>query len=98
MIYLVLYDISNDRIRTKVAKSLIAEGFERIQLSVFLGTVNPKENIKLWNELQKWLSAEPHSKLLLLPLTKNNFRKMLILGDFFPDIDYLTGNKHSLFI
>ena len=98
MIYLTIYDISKDSLRTKIAKRLIADGHERIQLSVFLGLESPKKNTILWNELQHWLALESHAKLYVIPITESHFRKMNVLGDDMPDIDYLTGKKHTLFI
>jgi len=98
MIYLVLYDISNDSLRTKIAGRLVAAGYERIQLSVFLGIWNPKDNTTLWSELQSWLAQDKTSKLFVIPMTKNGLRKMQILGDFKPDIDYWVGEQHTLFI
>lgn len=98
MIYLVIYDISKDSLRTKIAGRLVAAGYERIQLSVFLGLWNPKENLILWGELQSWLAQDSLSKLFVIPLTKNNFREMQVLGGFKPDVDYWVGDLHTLFI
>ncbi len=98
MIYLILYDISEDKLRTKIAKRLIAEGFIRLQLSVFTGIQNPKDITLLWNQLNQWLQLEPSAKFYILPLTENNFRNMEILGSTDLDLDFLTGNQHTLFI
>ena len=54
MIYLVFYDISTDKIRNKIARRLEAEGFERLQLSVFIGLMNPKTKPMLWKQLTTW--------------------------------------------
>ena len=52
MIHLIFYDISTDRIRTKIARRLVAEGYERIQLSVFAGNPHPQSNTQLWQDLR----------------------------------------------
>ncbi len=96
MIYLLLYDISEDKIRTKISKLLTAEGFERIQYSVYTALSDPKKNNLLWQKMTKLLAAEPTAKLYVFPVTKNNFRSMQIIGNFDHDIDYLTGDKCSL--
>lgn len=96
MIYLLLYDISTNSIRTKVAKLLIQEGFERMQFSVYTGLENPYKNTYLWNKLSQLLQEEPTAKLYVIKLTKNNLKNMKIIGIFEQDIDYLIGEKRSL--
>ncbi len=96
--YLVFYDISNNKIRTKVAARLIQEGYDRIQLSVFVGIKNPKQNTVLWEELNTKMAEDSEAKLYVLSISENNFKNMLTIGRSDYDIDYLTGNKHSLFI
>ena len=98
MMYLIAYDIGSDKIRSKVARRLTAEGFERIQLSVFSGIVHPKAVKGLWQDLQTWLKQEKSAKLYVLKLTKNNFRSMEIIGPLDWDIDYLLGDQNSIFV
>jgi len=96
MIYLLLYDISKNSIRTKVAKLLIEEGFERMQFSIYTGLENPYKNTYLWNKLSKLLKPEPTAKLYVINLSKNNLKNMKIIGTFDQDLDYLIGEKRSL--
>lgn len=96
MIYLLFYDITTDSIRTKTAKLLIAEGFERLQFSVYTSLENPTQNTKLWATLKKHLAPEPTAKLYVIAITKNNFKNIKIIGNFDHDIEYLTGDKRSL--
>lgn len=96
MIYLLLYDISTNSIRTKIAKMLIAEGFERLQFSVYTSLEDPFKNKVLWVNLQQLMAKEPTAKLYVINLTKNNLKNMKIIGNFEQDLDYLTGNKRSL--
>lgn len=98
MIYLLCYDIATNSIRTKIAKRIIQEGFERIQKSVYLATFNPKNNISLWLFLQQAIADDKEASLFVIALTKNNFRSLKKLGNFALDIDYLLGEKHSLII
>lgn len=98
MIYLIIYDISLDRLRTRISKRIIAEGYVRLQLSVFVGIKNPKSNKKLWSDLNIWLDKEQSSKFYVLKLTENNFRKMENIGYIDLDIDFLTGSKLTMFI
>ena len=98
MIYLIIYDISSDRIRNRISKRLISEGYLRIQLSVFVGISDPSENTLLWNMLNLWLSDEEYSKLFVIAITKNKFRSMPKIGTLEYDIDYLLGEKHTMII
>jgi CRISPR-associated endonuclease Cas2 len=52
--YLIAYDITDNRFRTQIADRLIAMGLERIQLSVFAGTVK----IKKINDFILWFQKE----------------------------------------
>jgi len=75
---------------------LIAEGFERLQFSVYTGLEHPTQNKVLWATLIQHLAPEPTAKLYVIAMTKNNFRNMKIIGNFDHDIDYLLGDKRSL--
>lgn len=93
--YLIFYDISETRLRTKVSKLLKQRGYERIQFSVFTGPFNP-EHFGLWQKIEKLLKNYPTEKVYCLKMSKENFKNMRIIGTFEQDIDYLCGNKSSL--
>lgn len=95
--YLILYDITETPIRTKVAKMLEIEGYERIQFSVFIAPFNPKKN-KLWLKLKLLLAATPTNKIFCLKITKENFYKIKTIGNFDFDLEYMAGDKSSLII
>lgn len=96
MIYLLFYDISTDKLRNKVAKLLIAAGFERLQFSVFTGLDNPVKNAPLWQAIVKTLKSEADAKLFVLPIKKEYFCKMQGIGVQELDLDYLSGLRSSL--
>ncbi len=77
---------------------LINEGYERIQLSVYSGIRDPRRNGTLWQDMQTWLKEEENAKLYVLKISNSQFRSMDKIGEFDWDMDYLTGNKNSLFI
>jgi len=99
-LYLVFYDIKNDRIRTKTADALEQYGYERIQYSVFLGLENPRSLPALWNKLQTLIKIEefPDDRVYVLRLRKSYFRNMKIIGKLAVDLDYLLGEQHTLVI
>ena len=98
MVYLVLYDIGDDRIRTKVAHRLVAEGYERIQYSVYAGLRNPLQVPRFWTSIQHWLSKETSAKFYMIPVTIANFQSMQRIDSKEWDIDVLTGQKSCIFI
>ncbi len=95
--YLIFYDISETPIRTKIAKLLEREGYERLQYSVFTAPYNPHKT-KLWNKLQDLLKETPDNKIYCLKIGKKNFYNIKIIGNFALDLTYLTGEKRSLII
>ena len=95
--YLILYDITETPIRTKVAKLLEKEGYERLQFSVFTAPYNPEKN-KLWSKLQFLLKDTPNNKIYCIKIGKESFYKMKIIGNFALDLTYLAGEKRSLII
>lgn len=96
--YLIAYDISSNTVRAKVARRLIALGYERIQLSVFCGNNNPEHVRGLWQELKQWMASDPDGQLISLNIGPENFRNMAILGSHTLDFDFLLEQKNSLFI
>lgn len=96
MLHLIFYDITSDSLRTKIAKRFIAEGYERLQYSVYLALANPAGNQRLWHELLLLLKEEETAKLYIIPILKKNFKKIKTIGIFDVDLDYLTGEKRSL--
>ena len=96
MIYLVFYDITNTKSRTKVANRLVDMGYERIQYSVFTGLNDPVTNSNLWEFLKLNIDSEC-DKLYVLKVSKKAFKTMSKLGQSGLDIDYFSGDRQSLF-
>lgn len=53
---LVIYDISDDRKRTALAKHLMTYGLKRIQYSGFFGSLNPNDRAILAKEVGRYLT------------------------------------------
>jgi CRISPR-associated endonuclease Cas2 len=99
--YLIAYDITDNRFRTQMADRLLAIGMERIQLSVFLGTVKIKKinDFICWfqKEMITFASAEKDS-LMVLNVSVHQLEQLQIFGQKFIDIEMLTGKKLTLII
>jgi CRISPR-associated endonuclease Cas2 len=78
MTCLITYDISKDRTRTKLADALLEIGMERVQKSVYMGTVKPRLITKVKGRfLQK---LEEHDKLFVIRLSQAQVEDMFALG------------------
>ena len=64
---LLIYDISNDRARTKVADVCLDYGLDRIQFSAFLGKLNRNQQEELLMKIQKKMGKLP-GNVQLIPI------------------------------
>jgi CRISPR-associated protein Cas2 len=82
MITWVLYDIANDRSRTKVAKLCKKAGLYRVQLSVFLGKLGANEKDALALELESLIDARC-DKVYVFRMTQPELKQCVLLGQAF---------------
>jgi CRISPR-associated protein Cas2 len=76
---LVIYDISNDRIRTKVATACEDYGLDRIQYSAFHGLLNRNLQEELMLRVADLLGdADGHIQLIAIPA--NHWQERLEVG------------------
>ena len=84
MHYAICYDIENDQLREKTAKTLRRHGAERVQKSVFTAAFMHKRDLKALHADLKRLYARrplsPADSVLLLPLRDEHVPKILVLG------------------
>lgn len=73
----VLYDVENDRIRTRVAEVCLNYGLERIQYSAFLGKINRNRRQELSLELLDEVGGE-NARLRIIPVTEDALREMWV--------------------
>jgi CRISPR-associated protein Cas2 len=78
----VVYDISDDRRRTKVADVCLDYGLDRIQYSAFLGRLSPNHQEELMLRMQKVLGRKK-GNIQLFPLCARDWqgRKVIENGD-----------------
>ena len=97
--YLITYDITSDKLRTKVAHKLLYFGLHRIQYSVFIGPLSTT----LLTQLTHWLNGiatrlDKGNSILIFPLTKEGVKRKIIFGDATHDWQELMGLKHTLYL
>ncbi len=96
MIVRVLYDIEDDKVRTKVAKLCKQAGLYRVQFSVFLGMLDA--NIKDTLELQIGdLIDKDKDSVYMFPMSKNELQATALLGRAF-DKKLVTDEVKALFL
>lgn len=97
MLYFIMYDIENDKVRTQVSKYLERQGCLRVQKSIFFAETERK----IFNQIHSDLKAiqsmyENHDSIFLVPISTDQVRSMKIIGQSV-DFDLIVGNKNTLF-
>ncbi len=98
MPHLISYDIENDSLRQKIANKIIAEGFDRVQYSVYLGGVSDGVLANLITYLKDAMLKSNLQKdnIIIISLTDKALENMLTIGQSGLDIDEIIGNKNTL--
>ena len=91
-----MYDIADDRSRTKVAKLCKRAGLYRVQLSVFLGSLSPTEFDELRLEIEDHVDQD-QDKVYLFTMSKRELKRTVLLGQAF-DRKLVTDEVRALFI
>ena len=78
MIWLAIYDISDDSERERVAQTLLAWGFARIQRSAFIGRLPRGRAADLAEVLRRILRGRGH--IVLIPVTEDQLARRLEIG------------------
>ena len=79
MITLVVYDISSDDLRTKLANRLFDYGLQRVQLSAFCGELNTHDRTVLLKELPNFIGSE-RDRIYVIPLCDKCARLWKAIG------------------
>lgn len=96
MIAWVLYDIENDKARTKVAKVCKQAGLYRVQFSVFLGKLDKSRKDTLQLQIEELINEESDS-VYIFPMSKNELQETVLLGQAF-DKKMITDEVKALFL
>jgi len=78
----VVYDISEDKRRNRIARICLNKGLYRVQKSVFLGSLNANERDSLSLECEAIIDPEIDS-VYVFPMDDESFRKVKLLGQAF---------------
>jgi len=78
----VIYDIVDDKMRSRVAKTLKKAGLIRVQKSVFLGKLESNRFDELGEQCLN-LIDEAKDSVYLFPFCQEDFRRIQVLGQGF---------------
>jgi len=97
MLYFIMYDIENNKVRTLIAKYLINKGCQRVQKSIFFADTKRA----VYNEIKKDLVAVQHTyenndSIFLVPISTDQLRAMKVIGQNI-NFDLITGSTNTLF-
>ncbi len=96
MIAWVLYDIEDDKVRTKVAKLCKQAGLYRVQFSVFLGSIDTNQKDTLELQIAEIIDDEKDS-IYIFPMSKSELKATVLLGKAF-DKKLITDEVKALFL
>lgn len=97
MLYFVMYDIENNKVRTLISKYLIKKGCQRVQKSIFFA----ESERSVFNEIKADLidvqeSYDNKDSIFLVPISTDQMRAMKIIGQNV-DFDIVIEGKNTLF-
>jgi CRISPR-associated endonuclease Cas2 len=97
MVYLIMYDITDDKVRREIANYLITTGCTRIQKSVYLIKTANARFEEIHNTLSEvnGLYANEDS-IMLVPVNSTDVRGMKLIGQNV-DIKLITDPPNTLF-
>ena len=96
MICWVIYDIQNDRARTKVAKCCLQAGLYRVQLSVFLGEIDYNRKDELQLQIEDLINPA-QDKAYIFPMSRQELRQTVLMGQAF-DKRLVSDQVKALFL
>ena len=84
MLTWVVYDISKDKTRTKIAKRCLDFGLTRVQKSVYVGDLPPNRVREILLASQELLNLKTDS-VYVFPMCRDDFSKVKIVGQGFDE-------------
>jgi len=100
MPHLICYDITNNSLRAKMSKLIIGYGLDRINKSVYLGTIIESALRELETKLADALKKkrEPNDSLIIISVSMLSIQSMRIYGKNDLDKEELAGEKTTLIL
>lgn len=87
---LLIYDIPDDRTRTRVSDACLDYGLERVQWSAFMGELNQTLQRELLLKVQNILGKKA-AKVRLLPINETMWQQQRIIEQGDPDVERIAA-------
>lgn len=97
MIYFVMYDIENNKVRAQVVKYLIKKGCTRVQKSIFLANTRREVFDEIRTDLREVQACyENNDSIFLVPVSTDEIKAMNVIGQNI-DFELILQNRNTLF-
>lgn len=97
MLFFIMYDIENNKVRNQIVKYLIRKGCIRVQKSIFLADLEHAVYQEIRNNLTEVQACyENEDSILVVPISTDYLQAMKIIGKSI-DVDLVLKNKNTLF-
>ena len=90
MSLILIYDIEDDRLRTRASEICLDYGLERIQFSAFFGKLNRNRRQELALRLQREIGGGS-ARVRMVPVCEDDLRDMWVLEQYRVDADELKA-------
>lgn len=90
----LIYDIEDDKLRTRAADICLDYGLERIQFSAFFGKLNRNRRQELSLRLQREL-GDKSGRIRIIPVCEQDLKEMWVLDQYRVDADELKKRANA---
>ncbi len=90
----LIYDVEDDRLRTRVAEACLDYGLERIQFSAFFGKLNRNRRQELALRVRSELGNES-GRVRIIPVCEQDLKDMWVLDQYRRDADELKAEAEA---
>lgn len=100
MPHLICYDITDNTLRAKLSRTIIGYGLDRINKSVYLGSIKEVSLKELEQKLSTWITQKgtPNDSLIIIQVNPSNIQSMRVIGKNDLDRDEINGTKSTIII
>jgi CRISPR-associated protein Cas2 len=97
MLYFIMYDIENNKVRNQIAKYLTKKGCLRVQKSIFFADTERSVFDSIHRDLRTIQELyDNHDSIFFVPVSTDQVKTMKIIGHSI-DFELITGSKNTLF-
>jgi CRISPR-associated protein Cas2 len=90
----LIYDIEDDRLRTRASEICLDYGLERIQFSAFFGKLNRNRRQELALRLQSEVGQQS-ARIRIIPVCEEDLKDMWLLDQYRRDADRLKNEAEQ---